>query len=436
MALSSIQLALLAKRLDEILAGQYLSKCVQISENAWSFATSKSGRLLINVDSGDPYVALLDTPLTLTGLPTPISSYFRSKLSHAKILGVSTYPGERIIRFSLRTTNEIFEEQTVFLIVELIPHHANLLLLDETDTILIAKRYSSLSDSRILLKGGRYELPAPFVAKKEIPSELDIEAYFLEAKEKERALFEARKNFRFQSLVKTLKTKQKAVERKIDNILKDIDAASAHLQDGEYGQFIFTYLDSLRPEDGEMDYYGTRVALDPKKSLIQNAEAFFARAKKAKTTIARSQEFLALAEKERERYALLLDALSHSEESALEQLAGEFQLQGKENDIIQKSPLGDKASLPYKVEIDGTSYWFGKNAIQNDCLSFLYATKKERLWFHVKNAHGAHLILQKDNPSNEEVFTACCLTLLASKKEDGEVQYTPHKYVKRGNVPG
>ena len=92
--------------------------------------------------------------------------------------------------------------------------------------------------------------------------------------------------------------------------------------------------------------------------------------------------------------------------------------------------------MPYKVEIDGTSYWFGKNAIQNDCLSFLYATKKERLWFHVKNAHGAHLILQKDNPSNEEVFTACCLTLLASKKEDGEVQYTPHKYVKRGNVPG
>ena len=83
MALSSIQLALLAKRLDETLAGQYLSKCVQISENAWSFATSKSGRLLINVDSGDPYLALLDTPLTLTGLPTPISSYFRSKLSHA-----------------------------------------------------------------------------------------------------------------------------------------------------------------------------------------------------------------------------------------------------------------------------------------------------------------------------------------------------------------
>ena len=81
-------------------------------------------------------------------------------------------------------------------------------------------------------------------------------------------------------------------------------------------------------------------------------------------------------------------------------------------------------------------YLFGKNAKQNDFLSFAYATNKDYLWLHVKEAHGAHLIIQKENPSDQEIGMGCQIALLASKKEDGEVMYCPKKNVRRGNVPG
>lgn len=436
MVLNSVQLGKLAQHLDSSLLGQHLSKCIQISDDAWSFSLSRGGRLLINCSPNDPYVTISSSSLLVHGLSTPLSAYFRNKLSHARILQVESVPGERILSFSLKGTNEIFEEENLTLQIELIPHHPNLFLLDETGKILIAKRYSSITDQRVLLRGGMYSLPAPFQTNKKLDDAFDYDAYLQETSAKETSLLESRKTQKFEKLIKTLKTKKKAAERKIECILKDIDAASAHLNDGEYGQYIFTYLSSVQSETGVMDYYGTPIPLDPKKSNVQNAEAFFTRAKKAKTTISKSEEFLALAQKELERYSLLLDTLSISDEAALEAFTKEFHLDGKETDVIKKSPLGDSASLPYKVEYNGTTFWFGKSALQNDCLSFLYATKKDRLWFHVKNAHGAHLILQKDHPSNDDIFAACCFTLLASKKEDGEVQYTEHKFVKRGGVPG
>ena len=100
------------------------------------------------------------------------------------------------------------------------------------------------------------------------------------------------------------------------------------------------------------------------------------------------------------------------------------------------APLSGNAIHPYSVEEGGAYYVFGKNASQNDFLSFLLLTKSDYLWFHVKEGHGAHLILQKENPNNEEITLACELCLLASSREEGEVLYTQHKNIRRGNVKG
>lgn len=149
----------------------------------------------------------------------------------------------------------------------------------------------------------------------------------------------------------------------------------------------------------------------------------------------RAQENLAKAEEEKERYETLLSMVLASDEARLEALEKEYALDSP-REAVKKSPLAESSSLPYAIHCDGVTYLFGKNAVQNDYLSFLYATKKDRLWFHVKDRRGAHVILQKDDPSDEEILRACEFALLASRLEQGEVQYTAHKNVRRGASKG
>ena len=92
--------------------------------------------------------------------------------------------------------------------------------------------------------------------------------------------------------------------------------------------------------------------------------------------------------------------------------------------------------LPHQIVYNGVTYWFGTNARQNDFLSFALDTDKDHLWLHVKGSHGAHLIIRKSNPTDEEISFGCQICLLASGLNDGEVMYCVKSSVRKGSVPG
>lgn len=434
MGLNAFQLEKYASCLQERIKGEYLSKAVMIEESAFSFSLSRSGHLLIVLDANDPFVYLSSEPLGVTSLNHPLASFFRKEFSHAQILDVHTEKEDRILYFELEIVDDIFQKARRTLVIELIPHRPNLLVLDEKGKILITRRYGSLSDPRPILKGLVYEAPEKKGDLSKLSHDFSYEAFLSSCLEKETSLKDKRKHTRFKDLLSEAQNKIKASDRKIKAIKKDIEQAKLHLKDGQYGTYIYTFLPSIHPEAKEMDYYGEIIPLDPRKSAIENAESFFLRAKKAKVAVTKGQENLERALNEKEKYETLLEAILSSEESALESLAKEYGID-KSNALL-KSPLTEKGCLPYALTYQGVTYLFGRNAIQNDYLSFLYATKKDRLWFHVKDQRGAHLILQKDHPTNEEIQHACEFALLASKLESGEVQYTEHKFVKRGSVKG
>ena len=132
----------------------------------------------------------------------------------------------------------------------------------------------------------------------------------------------------------------------------------------------------------------------------------------------------------------LLSLLSNADESFLAEAEKEYGLNKIQSKGISSTPLSDSSLLPMQTTVSDVTYLFGRNARQNDYLTFAYATAKNHIWIHVKDAHGAHLIIKKDSPSDQEIALGCQIALLASKKEDGEVMYCPRKNVKRGNVPG
>ena len=59
----------------------------------------------------------------------------------------------------------------------------------------------------------------------------------------------------------------------------------------------------------------------------------------------------------------------------------------------------------YQVKVDDCTITFGKNNIQNSYLTFDYA-KSNYTWFHVKQFHGSHVVVDTNEP-NEKIIRIC-----------------------------
>ena len=84
----------------------------------------------------------------------------------------------------------------------------------------------------------------------------------------------------------------------------------------------------------------------------------------------------------------------------------------------------------------------GRNHTQNDLLTMKQAGRMD-LWFHVKDIHGAHVVLWTEGrvADEESLYAAACLAAYFSQAGEGDkvpVDYTQVKFVKKpaGAKPG
>ena len=437
MGLRISQIKAYASYLDGELRDRHIGKLCQYSEDVYAFSLSRGGKLVFSLSGNDPYVYISHSFPEGNSFSTPFSMSLRKSLSNAVIEEVSPIEGDRIIVFSLLAVNDVFKTIRLRLIVELLPNRPNLILLNEAGKIESAHKTNALSDERPIFHGVSYLPPEKkgLIDEGEDPS-FDALSFQESCVNKEESISAKRKKQRFAGLLRFLKTKEKALGRKIELIEKDQEEARKHLDDGKYGDFIYMNYSSLPQKASSLEYEGESIPLDPRKNLSLNAEGFYKRAKKAKATLALEEGNKEKAEKEREQVRHLLSLIENADESFLLLAEKEYGLGKIASKGVSSTALSDNAIHPYEINRDGVSYLFGRNAKQNDFLTFAYATGKSYLWLHVKDDHGAHVILRKENPSDEEISFACQIALLASKKEEGEVMYCPRKNVRRGNVPG
>ena len=62
--------------------------------------------------------------------------------------------------------------------------------------------------------------------------------------------------------------------------------------------------------------------------------------------------------------------------------------------------------------------------------------EKDDYYLHIKDYHGAHVIIKNVNPSNEVKLVAAELCLILSNKEAGDIMITNMKNVKKGHALG
>lgn len=254
--------------------------------------------------------------------------------------------------------------------------------------------------------------------------------------------------YRADSFTHGLEEMKKKLVRLIAKTEKSLDAmqserAQPRADDYEAaGHRILSHLSELTKgiESIELDDYisGQRVLtkLDPKKSPRENAEAYFEKAKKSR------QNFLIAANRLKEfQTALVLfrrlgvelsaiDAFKPFEKWKTENAAALIKYGLLAKEIVEQQTLFKKFRLSEHSEL-----WVGKNAKNNDLLTFKHA-KPNELWLHARGTSGSHCVLKTGGitaqPADIEKAAEIAAYYSSARGADlVPVIYTPKKFVRK-----
>lgn len=227
-------------------------------------------------------------------------------------------------------------------------------------------------------------------------------------------------------------------ERRVDQ--EEVDALR------EAGELLLAYQWQIEPDDTEVtvpDYEGNErtISLDPTLSPVENAQAYFKKYEKAQRA----------AEEVPRRIARLKHDLAY-----IEQLESDLALAEDRNEIdaVRNAlagagwvPKTDKrttqTSGPRRFEVDGFPIYVGRNARQNEEVTFDRAVADD-IWLHVRGMPGAHVIVKRAGREVPEHVLRRAAELAAhyspARTGGGEVlvDYTEQRFVNRirGGHPG
>lgn len=258
---------------------------------------------------------------------------------------------------------------------------------------------------------------------------------------------------------------RRIVNTAIERESKKYDLQLKQLKDTEkrdnykvYGELITAYGYGVEPGSKSMqalNYYTNEeitIPLDETLSPMENAKKYFEKYNKLKRTyealsvyIRETKEALDYMESVRLSLDLALteDDLNAIKEELIE--SGYLRRHIDKNSKKKPQKIKLKNTPLHYLSSDGYHLYVGKNNLQNDELTFQFATGAD-WWFHAKGIPGSHVILKTNGVSTEDlpdrVFEeAAALAAYYSKGRDGEkveIDYVEKKQVKKpaGGKPG
>ena len=220
-------------------------------------------------------------------------------------------------------------------------------------------------------------------------------------------------------LFKLVKRQQKHFQQKIIKLQDSYQESLNPDKEKLCGELLFTYanLNQKGLESIEIDdYEGNKclIKLNPKLSVKENANKYFQAYHKKKKGLSYIEEQLNIANNELEYFNSLSQQLEMANAQDIENIKSELQSYSylKTNTKTNKKKK-QKIHL-YQCKYKDYTITFGKNNIQNDYLSFKYG-KSNNMWFHAKDFHGCHLIVDTAEPDEECIRFCANLAAYYSK---------------------
>lgn len=142
------------------------------------------------------------------------------------------------------------------------------------------------------------------------------------------------------------------------------------------------------------------IPLDPARSTVENAERYYDRARRTRRSREEAEGRLVRTEAQAEEAEALLEALR-----AVETLQALKDFRKRENERLApfvRDRDEDVDRVPFRriPLAHGYEVWVGKNARQNDALTFHHAQKYD-LWMHARDLPGSHAVLRLPNRDDE-----------------------------------
>ena len=219
-------------------------------------------------------------------------------------------------------------------------------------------------------------------------------------------------------LFKIVKRQIKHFDTKIGKLQSSLDDALNLQADKDAGDLLYTYedLDAKGLKKLEIaDFDGTvrSIALDPKLSVKANANRYYSQYQKKRKGKVYIEEQIQIAQNELTYFESLNEQLSIANYSDALDIKEELSRFGYLKKGNLKNKKKKKVNL-YQVKVDGHTITFGKNNIQNAFLSFDYA-RSNYTWFHAKQFHGSHVVVDTDRPDEKLIRTCANLAAYYSK---------------------
>jgi predicted ribosome quality control (RQC) complex YloA/Tae2 family protein len=238
------------------------------------------------------------------------------------------------------------------------------------------------------------------------------------------------------------------LERRRKAVQSSMSQVAPAQQWREWGDWILTYAHSITPRQNELvietgDGAVLIIPLDPAKTAVENAQAYFSRYRKAQRAAedgpARLEEVtLSLQDLEQIETDLDLAASRPEIEEVRAVLVEAGYLRRKRG----KGPKGPRSHPLSLTSPDGLPILVGRNSRQNDEVTFQRAHGDD-WWFHARGVPGAHVIVRARGQSIPPGTIRCAAELAAyysrSRGEaDVAVDYTRRRQVRRirGAAPG
>jgi predicted ribosome quality control (RQC) complex YloA/Tae2 family protein len=230
----------------------------------------------------------------------------------------------------------------------------------------------------------------------------------------------------------------RAVERRIAALEHQLQSGQAQRDPLRHaGEAILTHQAELPAEATELVVEGERIELDPRMSAVENAQAYFARYRKAREAEERVPELL---EEARLQAALLADLRALVEIAdqmdAIRALRREVAAATGGKAPTPRAKNAGKAAPYRRVSLgDGWEAVVGTSASGNAAVTFEVA-QADDLWFHARGVAGAHVILRTNGASPPDDIVERAAQLAASHSAARgagavEVDIAPRRYVKK-----
>ena len=259
------------------------------------------------------------------------------------------------------------------------------------------------------------------------------------------------------SLEKTLRKRLKKVKRRLQNIQNDLAEATQADQFRQFGDLLLAHATQNKRGLTQIKlpaFDGTgfvTVQLDPTKTLVENAQEYYRKARKleGKRRVAEKRLEESIAEqKELERLLTdVAEARSVKELRALATKAG-IDLAEAETSTSgarpRRSARQTRQPFLHFVSADGLEILAGRSAEDNAKLTFQVA-KEHDFWFHAAGTAGSHVIvrnprrLEKCPPRTAEQAAALAAYLSKNRNSSNVlVHFTQKRYLKKqkGGPPG